>query len=113
MSAAEVRVLGPVTVARAGEPVALAAKHTRLLAALLAVGRPCGIDELVESVWDVPAPASARKLIQVYVSQLRKVLPEGVAIATQQGAYAAELAPDVLDAARFERLLAEMTEARL
>jgi predicted ATPase/DNA-binding SARP family transcriptional activator len=113
MSAAEVRVLGPVTVARDGEPVALAAKHTRLLAALLAVGRPCGIDELVESVWDGPAPASARKLIQVYVSQLRKVLPEGVAIATQQGAYAAELAPDVLDAARFERLLAEMTEARL
>jgi predicted ATPase/DNA-binding SARP family transcriptional activator len=113
MTAAEIRVLGPVELVESGDAIALAGKHTRLLAALVAERRPCGVDELVESVWDGSAPASARKLMQVYVSELRKVLPEGVAIATRQGAYAVELAPDVLDAERLERLLTETTQARL
>src|ERR1044072_4237987 len=113
MAAAELRVLGPIELFDGDDVVALAGKQMRLFAALVAARRPCGIDELVESLWDGSAPASARKLIQIYVSQLRKVLPEGVTIATQQGAYAAELGPGVLDAARFERLVVEMTEARL
>lgn len=113
MRPAEIRVLGPFEVVGAGGPVALADKQARLLAALvLAEGRACGVDELVEAVWNGAAPASARKLVQVYVSQLRKALPEGIEIATQRGAYALALAPEVLDAARFERLLGECAEAR-
>ena len=94
MAAADVRVLGSLEVVGENGPIALAAKQMRLLAVLVAAGRPCGIDELVEAVWDGSAPASARKLVQVYVSQLRKVLPAGIAIVTRPGAYVAEVAPD-------------------
>ena len=105
-------MLGPVEVASSGQTIALAAKHTRLLAVLVAEARPCGVDQIVEAVWDGSPPASARKLVQVYVSQLRKQLPPGVEVVTRPGAYAAELAPDVLDSARFESLLRESAQAR-
>jgi predicted ATPase/DNA-binding SARP family transcriptional activator len=107
----EVRVLGPVDVVGDDGSIALAGKQTRLLAALVvAGGRACGVDELVEAVWDGSAPPSARKLVQVYVSQLRKALPE-LELVTRGGAYALELGPEGLDAARFERLLDECRAA--
>jgi predicted ATPase/DNA-binding SARP family transcriptional activator len=112
VSAAEVRVLGPVEVVGDDGPVRLAGKHRRLLAALVvAGGRPRAVDELVEAVWDGTAPASAHKLIQVYVSQLRALLPDGVRIDTRPGAYALALPRDGLDAARFERLFADAAAA--
>lgn len=114
MAAAEVRVLGPLeVVASDGVVVPLAAKQKRLLAALVAAdGRACNVDDLVESVWGGSPPASARSLVQVYVSQLRKALPDGMAVVTGAGAYALELEPGCLDATRFERLLAECESAR-
>jgi predicted ATPase/DNA-binding SARP family transcriptional activator len=113
MRPGEVRVLGPVEVVGPDGPVALARQQQRLLAALvLNQGRASGVDELVEATWGGSAPASGRKLVQVYVSQLRKALPAGIVIATRGGAYALELEGDVLDAARFERLLDEGRAAR-
>ncbi|HET6683746.1 MAG TPA: BTAD domain-containing putative transcriptional regulator [Gaiella sp.] len=108
MSAAELRVLGPVEVVGDDGPVALAGKQRRLLAALVvADGRACGVDALVDAVWGDRAPASAAKLVQVYVSQLRKALPAAARVVTRAGAYALELERDLLDAHRFERLVAE------
>jgi predicted ATPase/DNA-binding SARP family transcriptional activator/Tfp pilus assembly protein PilF len=114
MAAAEVRVLGPLeVVGNGGVVVSLAAKQRRLLAALVvADGRACEVDELVEAVWNGSPPASARSLVQVYVSQLRKALLDGMAVVTRGGAYALELDPGRLDAMRFERLLAECEAAR-
>ncbi|HWO79017.1 BTAD domain-containing putative transcriptional regulator [Gaiella sp.] len=113
MSAAEVRVLGPVEVVDDDGPVSLSAKQRRLLAALVvADGRACGVDELVWATWGESSPASAAKLVQVYVSQLRKVLPNALRIVTRAGAYALELEHDVLDAHRFERLVAESRSVR-
>ena len=110
--ASEVRVLGPVALLEDDGVVSLPAKHARLLAALaIADGRALGIDELVEAVWDGAAPVSARKLVQVYVSQLRKTLPAGSAITTRGSAYAIDLAPEALDAKRFERLVDEARDA--
>jgi predicted ATPase/DNA-binding SARP family transcriptional activator len=111
--AGELRVLGSVAiVGDDGVVVSPPAKQSRLLAALLiADGRALGVDELVEAVWDGAAPASARKLVQVYVSQLRKALPTGCAIVTRSGAYAVEPAPESLDATRFEQLMEESREA--
>jgi predicted ATPase/DNA-binding SARP family transcriptional activator len=112
VTAAELRVLGPVEVVGDDGPVRLAAKHRRLLAALaIGAGRPCSVDELVEVLWDGAAPASARKLVQVYVSQLRAALPEGIGIATHAGSYALDVARDGIDAGRFERLLGEAAAA--
>ena len=114
MAGEEVRVLGPLeVVASDGVVVPLAAKQKRLLAALVAAdGRACNVDDLVEAVWGGSPPASARSLVQVYVSQLRKALPDGMAVVTRGGAYALELEPGRLDATRFERLLSECEAAR-
>lgn len=113
MSVTELRVLGPVEVVGDDGLVRLGGKHLRLLAALaVADGRTRGVDQLVEDIWGGDAPASARKLVQVYVSQVRKVLPPGVAISTRNGSYAVELEPGVLDAARFEVLLSDSGAAR-
>jgi predicted ATPase/DNA-binding SARP family transcriptional activator len=112
VTAAEVRVLGPVEVVGDEGVVALPAKQRRLLAALVAAGRACSVDELVEVVWGEAPPASARKLVQVYVSALRKALPSGIRIETETGAYALALAPDQLDAVRFEQLAAESASVR-
>ena len=108
-----VNVLGPVEVVSAAGPIRLAAMQARLLAALVVAGpQALSVDDLVDAVWSESAPQSARKLVQVYVSQLRKVLPAEVAIQTVDGGYAAQLAPGTLDAERFERLLRECGEAR-
>lgn len=110
---AEVRVLGPLEVVGEGGPVVLPGrKHRRLLGALvLAEGRVCSLDALVDAVWGESAPVSARKLLQLYVSQLRKVLPAGAAVVTKESGYALELERGSIDAVRFERLAHEAASA--
>ena len=85
-----------------------AAKQRRLLAALtVAVGTVVPGDVLIDAVWGATPPVSARKLLQVYVSQLRKALPAGARVRTSGGGCALELGECALDAARFERLLGD------
>ena len=105
----ELRVLGPLAVLGPEGQVALPGrKHRSLLAALaLAGGRPCSPDSLVDALWGDEPPPSARKLLQVYVSQLRKALPDGLAVVTGPAGYALDLAGGSLDAERFERLAEE------
>ncbi len=106
-------MLGPLEVVAEGRAIPLAAKQGRLLGALLvAGGRACSVDELVDAIWNGPPPASSRKLVQVYVSQIRKALPPAVDIVTHGGAYGIVLADGVLDAARFEALVDECRAAR-
>ena len=109
----ELRILGPIEVTGENGPVDLrAAKHRRLLAALtLAGGQACSADALVDAVWGVSPPASARKLLQVYVSQLRKALPSREALVTTPSGYALRFETGSLDADRFERLLGDAVEA--
>jgi predicted ATPase/DNA-binding SARP family transcriptional activator len=113
--AADVLVLGPVTLAGEAGPQRLPAKLRRLLAALVvADGRPCRADELVDVLWseEAQAPVSAPKLIRIYVSQLRKLLPPEVAVETASGGYALRVSEGALDAARFERLLEDCRAGR-
>lgn len=106
-------MLGPVDVIGPDGATSLAGMNARLLTALLvAQGRTSGTDELVEAMWNGSPPRSARKLVSVYVSQLRKFLPAQVEIETRRGGYALSVAPDALDSSRFERLLRESREAR-
>ncbi len=108
----EVRVLGPLEVVEDGKTVPLrAAKHRRLLAALTVdAGTTQTIDRLIDAVWHTSPPASATKLLQIYISQLRKLLPR-TAIRTHGSGYALELEVVSLDAARFERLVTEGKQA--
>jgi predicted ATPase/DNA-binding SARP family transcriptional activator len=109
----ELRVLGPVEVVVDGAPVELPAMQRRLLAALVvAGGRVRSMDELADALWGGQPPASSRKLMQLYVSRLRKVLPAPLEIVTSGGGYALVAEPCHLDSARFEELLTESIAAR-
>ena len=61
-------------------------------------------------MWGEAPPATAPKMVQVYVSQLRKVLGgcgNGAEIVTRGRGYELRLGEGELDVRRFERLLAE------
>ena len=106
-------MLGPVELVGHDGVVALSGqKHRSLLAALaLAGGRACSADALVDALWGETPPPSAAKLLQVYVSQLRKALPEGLAVVTLSAGYALDRVGASLDSERFERLLEEAGDA--
>ena len=80
-----------------------------MLLAALAIerGRPHDADALIDALWGEDPPASAGKLLQVYVSQLRKVLPPGMRIATEPAGYVLQVHREDVDAERFETLAAE------
>jgi DNA-binding SARP family transcriptional activator len=109
----EIRVLGPIEAMDEVGLVRLAAPMQRRLLAALVVGagETCSRDALIDALWGESPPASAPKLLQVYVSQLRKVLPAPARIRTHGGGYALELGDRSIDAERFERLLDEGREA--
>jgi DNA-binding SARP family transcriptional activator len=106
---AELRVLGSLEVIGESGPVALSALKQRQLLAVLAVhaGTARSSDYLIDALWSADKPQSPGKTVQVYVSQLRRLLPAGIVISTRESGYALELEDDALDAARFERLVAE------
>ncbi len=107
----ELRLLGPVEASADGRPVPLGAAKQRAVLAMLALraNRPVPADELAEGLWEEPLPASAPKMVQQYVSHLRRELHDGDGprIVTHGRAYELRIAPDDVDVGRFERLLAE------
>ena len=111
----EVRVLGPGRArrtARARSPCARASSNASLPRSRSAPAAPQSVDALIEAVWGERPPPSARKLLQVYVSQLRKLLPAPAANRERaETGYALELPDGSLDSARFERLLGEGQDA--
>ena len=106
-----VRVLGSVEASVGGRRVALGAGKPRALIALLALhaGETLSSDRLIEGIWGEQPPATAAKMLQVYVSQLRKALAAvggDREIVTRSHGYELRLSEDECDALRFERLLA-------
>jgi DNA-binding SARP family transcriptional activator len=101
------RVLGPIEVVIDGERIGLPAGQPRALLArlLLDANRAVSSEALVDSIWGEAPPPSSRKVVQAYVSQLRKLLGAG-RIETQTSGYAVRLQPGELDLARFEELTA-------
>jgi peptide/nickel transport system substrate-binding protein len=107
MPATDVRLLGPTEVTIDGRAVELGATKQRAVLAMLALraNAVVPVDELVEGLWGEEPPASANKLIQHYVSQLRKLLAGGDAeIVTRGRGYQLRVRPDAVDVADFERL---------
>jgi predicted ATPase/DNA-binding SARP family transcriptional activator len=94
-------------------PVFVGAKLQRRLLTALALrpGEPRPVDVLCEALWPEEPPPSAMKLLRIYVSQLRKLLPAPARIVTGGATYALDLGGGSIDAQRFERLVAEAQEA--
>lgn len=102
------RVLGPLEVERDGARVELGGAKQQALLALLLVedGRAVSVARLIDGLWGGEAPRSAAKAVQLYVSQLRKLLGSD-AIETRGDAYALPLAGAAFDLRDFERLADE------
>src|SRR5439155_1030760 len=108
----EFRILGPFEVEDDGRTIPLAGAKQRALLALLVLrrGRPVSTDRLIEDVWNGSPPETALKSIQVYVSQLRKVLGEARLVTRERG-YELVLSPGELDADRFDTLVGAAAQA--
>jgi predicted ATPase/DNA-binding SARP family transcriptional activator len=113
MSSTDFRVLGPLEVVRDRQPIRIGAPKERALLVYLLLNGDAAVstDRIIDALWGDAPPATATKLVQLYVSHLRTKLGRD-AIATVPSGYRAEVAYGSLDSLRFEELLREGREAR-
>ncbi|MGW7364259.1 AfsR/SARP family transcriptional regulator, partial [Streptomyces sp. NPDC054841] len=109
------RVLGAVQVLRPdGSEVPLSGARLRALLTVLAAagGRAVRAGELIDEVWggDEEPPADTTAALQALVGRLRRALGRD-AIGSVPGGYRLAAGPDAIDVYRFERLVAQGTEA--
>ncbi len=101
----EFRILGPLDAVDDGRPAVLTGGKQKALLALLLLhaGRVLPVERLVDDLWGDEVPESARKMVQIFVSQLRKQLPDG-SIETRPPGYRLVLDGHTFDLHRFEQL---------
>jgi predicted ATPase/DNA-binding SARP family transcriptional activator len=110
----ELRILGPLEVCgEDGRPLTLGGPKQRALLAVLLLKRNelVTADRLLEEIWSESDPEAGARSLHVYVSQLRKLLGGADVLRTGPGGYSLALAPEQLDADRFERLVREAKQA--
>ncbi|WP_169950539.1 BTAD domain-containing putative transcriptional regulator [Microbispora sp. H11081] len=108
-----VGLLGPFEVRNSdGAVVEVPGVRLRALLAALALepGRIVTRARLVDWIWGQRPPADEVNALQALVSRLRRVLPDGV-IQADSGGYRLAVAPDAVDACRFERLVGQARAA--
>ena len=106
----DLKLLGPIEATVDGRRIRLGATKQRAVLAMLALppNRTVSVDRLIEGLWGEEAPDSAAKMVQLYVSQLRKLLDgNGAEIVTHGRGYELRLAPTAVDVGRFEQLSAD------
>jgi basic membrane lipoprotein Med (substrate-binding protein (PBP1-ABC) superfamily)/DNA-binding SARP family transcriptional activator len=90
-------------------------KQRALLAVLLLhAGEIVSSESLIELIWGEDPPRTAAHSVQIYVSGLRTALVpggDGLPIATRPPGYALEADPGSIDAVRFQRLVADGSDA--
>jgi DNA-binding SARP family transcriptional activator/streptogramin lyase len=104
----EIHLLGLVKLRLDGDDVALGAAKQRAVLAMLALhaNERVSADRLAEGLWGEQPPPSATKMVQIYVSRLRKLLEGAEAqILTRGRGYELRIPADRVDALRFERLV--------
>ncbi|MDX1658622.1 MAG: BTAD domain-containing putative transcriptional regulator [Nitriliruptorales bacterium] len=109
----EFRILGPLEVmGDIGEPVPLGGPKQRAVLALLVldVGQVVSTDGLVDGVWGQDPPENAGRTLQVYVSNLRKVL-DAETIETRAPGYRLVVDEGDVDLLRFRRLVTRAEDA--
>src|SRR3954470_16649686 len=104
----DVLLLGPVEATHDEHPIPLGAAKQRAVLAMLALqaNETVSVNHLVDGLWGEQPPATAPKMVQLYVSQLRRLLAgDDAEIVTHGRGYELRLPADAVDAARFERLV--------
>ncbi len=104
----EFRLLGPLEAFAESGPLRIPAGKQRALLALLLLNanRTVARDQIVDALWGEDVPDSAVKMVQIHVSQLRKLLPEP-RLLTRGAGYVLEVGDGELDLLRFERLVTD------
>ncbi|HEX4434645.1 MAG TPA: BTAD domain-containing putative transcriptional regulator, partial [Acidimicrobiales bacterium] len=109
----EIRVLGPVEIAWDGRAVDIGGVKARALVARLLIDRRIivSVDRLVDSLWVDHEGPGAEIALRSTISRLRKRLRDADApedlIVTRAPGYVLEVAAEVTDAFRLQRLVAE------
>jgi predicted ATPase/DNA-binding SARP family transcriptional activator len=109
----EIRLLGPLEVERQGRVVEVAGRRLRLVVAVLALqaGRVVTAERLIDLLWaEASLPVDPANALQALVSRLRRALEAGGGgerLVSRPPGYLLAVAPDQVDALRFERLAAE------
>ena len=110
----EYRILGPLEVVDEGEPVPLGRLKERLVLAILLLhaNEFVSRERLIDELWGDAPPPTAKKAVNVYVSQLRKALASNGhdPIATADGGYRLAVDGDELDVSRLQQLRANAHE---
>ncbi|MGW3999138.1 BTAD domain-containing putative transcriptional regulator [Amycolatopsis sp. NPDC004772] len=108
MGGVDLGVLGPFEVRLDGEPRDVGGPRLRTLLAVLTAeaGRVVSVPALGRALWGEEAPAHADRTVRTYLSRLRGTVG-AEAIRTRPPGYVLHLAPEALDAARFEQLAAD------
>ena len=110
----EFRILGPLAVYSEGRELSFGGAKQRAVLAILLLHRNevVSVDRLVDELWGDRPPATALKVVQVYVSQLRTALrgrrgrgDEERVLVTRAPGYMLCVEPGQLDADRFEGLV--------
>jgi DNA-binding SARP family transcriptional activator len=102
------RILGPLDVTNDAGPIAVEAPKQRALLGvlLLHANETVSTDRLIDELWGERPPATATKVLQTYVSQLRRLVGAD-AIRTRPPGYLLRVEEEAVDAAEFRRLTAE------
>jgi class 3 adenylate cyclase/DNA-binding winged helix-turn-helix (wHTH) protein len=106
------RVLGPLEVADSGRLLDVGGAKRRAVLAILILhaNELVTADRLIDDLWGDEPPRTSEHSVQVYVSELRKLLGAGSnqeLIATRPPGYVLQVDDDQVDARRFERLTSE------
>ncbi|MFJ4786618.1 BTAD domain-containing putative transcriptional regulator [Streptomyces sp. NPDC088794] len=81
-----------------------------LVRLLLAEGRQCGLDHLIDALWEEP-PTNAVRSLQTYVYRIRLSLGEDRSrLETTLGGYRLDIPEHAVDALRFEQLVCDGEE---
>ncbi len=102
------RILGPLDLANGAGPVSLDAPKQRALLGVLLLhpNEAVSSERLIDELWGERPPATAMKVLQTYVSQLRRLVGTDT-IATRPPGYLLRIDEETLDATQFRRLVAE------
>src|SRR5215207_1494140 len=104
------RILGPLEVADGDRLVALGGDRQRAVLGQLLLHRNevVASGRLIDELWGESPPPTAAKILQNYVSQLRRALAANGGVGpleTHGRGYRLRVEPDALDLERFERCL--------
>ncbi|GAA1981443.1 BTAD domain-containing putative transcriptional regulator [Catenulispora subtropica] len=109
-----VSILGPLEVRVDGAPVSLGGARLRTLITRLALdpGRAVTSSALIDALWADEPPDGAANALQSLISRVRKSLGDPALLAsTPGGGYRLAIAPESVDAIRFESLFRSGREA--